>query len=320
MKKILLSPWTALLTLTLILSVRFWDPGFVESVRLRYFDQLVTSQADTATPIHVVNIDEAALDKYGQYPFSRDIYAEVIQELYKRGAGLVVFNVLMPEADRFKQDRVLEKTMQEFPVVLPSVGHTKEKNEARAPGVSVIGQDPAGRVVEFPGLISSIPGINNAAVGVGIVNTFPEIDGVVRRTPLVIYSKGQLQPSLALEILRVAAGDPSFQIKIGEVGVEALRVPKFGKISTDPLSRIWIDWSKVPQEHSLAKLPKSFNNQIVIVGVSAAGLANPVATSKGEVFPQDLHAAILGTMMSDSTIIRPDYADGVEISAIAVAS
>lgn len=316
LKKILLSPWTALLTLTLVLGIRFIDPSFIESVRLRYFDELITSQPAKDVPVHVVHIDEAALDKYGQYPFSRDVYASIIQDLYLRDAGLVVFNVLMPEKDRFNQDKVLANTLRQVPVILPSLGHTAEKNTPRVPGVSKIGADPQGVVVEYPGLISSIYELNQAAAGVGVVNTFPEIDGVVRRSPLVIMSKDQLHPSLALETLRVAARDPSFQIKIGDKGVEALRIPKFGKITTDSESRIWIDWSARPTEHSVMNLPKSFDSGIVIVGVSAAGLANPVGTSAGEVWPQTMQATIVGTMIAGSTIQRPGYADDLEIAAI----
>jgi adenylate cyclase len=320
MKKILLNPWTALVTLAIVLLVRIADPSFVESVRLRYFDQLVTSQPAKDIPVHTVNIDEASLDKYGQFPFPRDVYAQIVKDLYEHDAGLVVFNVLMPEADRFKQDRTLAKTMSEYPVILPSVGNIKSKNEPKTHGVGIVGFPPEGLVVEFPGLISNVKPLEETAVGVGIVNTFPEIDGVVRRTPLVIYSKEKLYPSLALETLRVAAQDPSFQIKINEFGVEALRVPKFGKISTDNLSRVWVDWSSTPKEHSLVNLPKSFNKEIVIVGLGAAGLVQPVATAKGEVWPQYLQAATIGTMLSGTTIQRPDYADQIELLAIAVAS
>jgi adenylate cyclase len=316
MKNILLNPWTALVTLALVVGVRFADPSFIESVRLRYFDQLITSQPAKDVPVHTVNIDEAALDKYGQFPFPRGIYAEIVNDLYKREAGLVVFNIMMPEADRFKEDGQLAAMMKQHPVILPSLGSDKEKNIARKPGVSVIGQHPAGMVVEYPGLISSVPLINNNAAGVGIVNTFPEVDGVVRRMPLVILSQEQLHPALALETLRVAATDPSFQIKIGEMGVEALRVPKFGKIATDDLSRIWIDWSNRPTAHSLTALPKSFNGEIVIVGLSAAGLANPIATSRGEVWPHELQASVLGTLVTQTNIQRPGYADDLEVVAL----
>ena len=79
MKKLLLNPWTALVTLALVLLVRIADPSFIESVRLRYFDQLVTSQPDKDVPVYTVNIDEATLDKLGQFPFPRDMYADIIR-------------------------------------------------------------------------------------------------------------------------------------------------------------------------------------------------------------------------------------------------
>ena len=319
LKKILLSPWTALLTLVLVVGIRIADPTFVESVRLRYFDTLITNQTAVDVPVHTVNIDEATLDKLGQFPFPRDMYADIIKELYKRDAGLVVFNVLMPEKDRFGKDAVLGETLKKHPVILPTLGSTKQKNTSHGSPAQVVGMDPAGVVVEYPGLISNVEPQESLAAGVGVVNTFPEIDGVVRRMPLVILSQEQLHPALALETLRVAANDPKFQVKIGDMGVEAVRVPKFGKIPTDDVGRVWIDWKASPKEHSYVDLPKSFNGEIVIVGLSAAGLVNPVSTARGEVWPQYLQGAVIGTMMSQSNIQRPGYAEQVEILIIVLA-
>ena len=320
MKKLLLNPWTALVTLVLVVGVRFADPSFVESVRLRYFDQLITSQPAQDIPVHTVNIDEASLDKYGQFPFPRDMYANIIHELYDRDAGLVVFNVLMPEKDRFKQDQTLARIMQDFPTVLPNVATSgKSKNPDQGSPVQAVGQDAHGRVVEYPGLINNVESVSVVAAGVGVVNTFPEIDGVVRRMPLVIMASDQLRPSLAMETLRVAAGDTKVQVKIGDKGVEALRIPKLNRINTDELGRVWVDWSATPKEHSLVNLPKSFNKEIVIVGLSAAGLVQPVATAKGEVWPQYLQAATVGTMLNGTTIQRPGYADDLELYSILLA-
>ena len=320
MKKILLTPWTALVTLAVVVLIRFYDPGFVESVRLRYFDQLITSQPAQDIPVHTVNIDEASLDKYGQFPFPRDMYANIIHELYDRDAGLVVFNVLMPEKDRFKQDQTLARIMQDFPTVLPNVATLgKSKNPDQGSPVQAVGQDAHGRVVEYPGLINNVESVSVVAAGVGVVNTFPEIDGVVRRMPLVIMAGDQLRPNLAMETLRVAAGDTKVQVKIGDKGVEALRIPKLNRINTDELGRVWVDWSATPKEHSLVNLPKSFNKEIVIVGLSAAGLVQPVATAKGEVWPQYLQAATVGTMLNGTTIQRPGYADDLELYSILLA-
>jgi adenylate cyclase len=318
MKKLLLNPWTALVTLALVLLVRIADPSFIESVRLRYFDQLVTSQPAKDVPVYTVNIDEATLDKLGQFPFPRDMYADIIKELYKREAGLVVFNVLMPEKDRFGKDTILGETLKKYPVILPSLGSEKSKNTNHGSPAQVIGMDPAGIVVEYPGLISNVEPQESIAAGVGIVNTFPEIDGVVRRMPMVILSQEQLHPALALETLRVATGDPKFQVKISDMGVEAVRVPKFGKIPTDELGRVWIDWSTSPREFSYMNLPESFDGGIVVVGLSAAGLANPVATAKGEVWPHYLQGALMGTMVTQSNIQRPAWADQAEIIALLV--
>jgi len=320
-KKILVSPWTALLTLALVTALRIADPTFVESVRLRYFDTLVTSKADETIGVSVVNIDEKALERYGQFPFSRDIYGKIISDLYRRNAGLVVFNVLTPDRDRLGRDADYIAALKQYPTVLPSVGSTQTRNSPRSPGSAVIGSFNQDAFVEYPGIIANIPGVESAAAGVGLVNSLPEVDGVVRRMPLVAAHNGHLYPALPLEILRVAAGDSTFQVKVNDNGVEKMRIPKFGPIATDSLSRIWIDWSLVPEHYSLTDLPKDFEGDIVIVGVSAQGLANPVATSRGEMLPQDLQASVLGTVIANKdrpVITRPDWADGGEVILIIV--
>jgi adenylate cyclase len=319
MKKILLSPWLALITLVLIVGVRFADPAFVESVRLRYFDQLITSQPKQDIPVHTVNIDEAALDKYGQFPFPRGLYADIIKDLYDRNAGLVVLNILMPEADRFDQDIKLAQLLEKYPVVLPQVASTTGKNKTFGSAVQIVGVDPGGSLVEYPGIIANVPALEERAAGTGVVNTFPEIDGVVRRMPLLILSSGTVHPAIGLETLRLAAGDTKIQVKITDMGVEAVRVPKLNRIDVDQLSRVWIDWSQQPKQHSLAKLPKDFNGEVVIVGLSAAGLVQPVATARGEIWPQDMQASLLGTLLSGTSIQRPGYADDLEVMAILIA-
>ena len=318
LKKILLSPWTALFTLALILSIRIADPSFVESVRLRYFDTLISSKVHTENNIYTVNIDEASLDKYGQWPLPRVNYAEIIEDLYHRNAGLVVLNVLMAERDRTGGDRDLAAALKHYPVILPSVPSNKTKNTPRVPGSAVLGPEWLDQIVQYPGLIANVPSLENSAVGVGIVNTLPEVDGVNRRLPLIVSVDGKLYPSIALETLRVAAGDSTFQVKLFECGVEKMRIPKFGPVTTDNLGRIWIDWSQESKSVSLTKLPKDFGGAIVIVGPTAAGISNPVPTSIGAIFPHQVQAAVIATMANGVVIQRPDWADGAEIIALAV--
>ena len=318
LKKIALSPWTALITLLLILSVRVVDTNFVESVRLRYFDTLITNAMPTHNEIYTVNIDESALDKYGQWPFPRTVYAEIIQELYKRNAGLVVWNIMMPDADRFGGDAALSKVLEDNPTILTNVPSSKDKNAARKPGAVVLGPQYMDRIINYPGMIANIPELEQNAVGIGNITTLPEIDGVTRRMPLIIASNGKLLPSLSMEVLRVVAEDTTVQIKLNENGVEKMRIPKFGPITTDNLGQIWIDWSQKSKTASVTDLPDDFEHAIVVVGVSAAGIGNPVATAKGSVWPQDVQAAVISTLLNQVNIARPDWADGAEIIAIVV--
>ena len=318
LKKILLSPWTALLTLALVVGIRIADPSFVESVRLRYFDTLVTQPRAVPAPDNIVtvNIDEAALDKYGQWPLPRVNYAEIIEDLYRRNAGLVVLNVLMADRDRTGGDRDLAAALKQYPVILPSVPSDRTKNAPRTPGSAILGPEWLDQIIQYPGLIANVPSLENSAAGVGIVNTLPEVDGVNRRMPLIVSVDNKLYPSIAMETLRVAAGDSTFQVKLVEGGVEKMRIPKFGPITTDNLGRIWIDWSQTNQSYSLTDLPKDFAGAIVVVGPTAAGISNPVPTAVGAVFPHQLQAAVITTMANGVVIQRPDYADGAEILAL----
>jgi adenylate cyclase len=316
--KRLLSPWWALITLG-ILVYAFANPSnFLQSIKLNYFDQLILNQEPIENNIYVAEIDEAALDKYGQYPFPRDVYSNIIIDLYNKGAGLVVWNVMMPEVDRLGGDAELAETMLALPVILASRPSDKTKNEPINPGAAIIQPQFLDRILPYGGIIANIPELENNSVGAGIVSTEPEIDGVVRRMPTVAVVNGTLYPSLALETLRVVAGDPNFQIKLNQFGIEKMRIPQFGIIPTDSEGRVWIDWSQRSKRVSVADLPNDFAGAIVIVDVTAAGIANPAPTAMGSVYAGEVQAAVLGTMFNGTNIQRPDWAPTAELLALLV--
>ena len=323
MKK-LLSPWMALATLVLLIIIRLADPSFVESIRLRYFDQLLTTEEPTVSKqVHVVNIDDGYIKQKGQFPFPRGEYSKIIDDLYSRHAGVVVFNIYMPDADRFGGDPQLAETLKKYNVVLPQTATSETYNDKYLPfrpGVSVIGGTAETTGIKYGNIEPNVKILNDNAWGVGVVNTIPELDGITRRVPMVINSKGLLYPSIGLETLRVASGDRSFQVKVSDAGIEAVRIPQFGKILTDPIGRIWIDPSIKPITHSATDLPKDFNRGIVIVGLTAKGLNNPVATANGAVYPHYIQASVLDTIMSGTSITRPEWANALEILLVAVLS
>jgi adenylate cyclase len=319
MKKFLLSPLWSILILGLLAWLQLSNPVFLESLRLRYFDTLIVNQEPVNNNIYTVNIDEASLEAKGQWPWPRGDYAELIEDLYNRGAGLVVFMVFMPESDRAGEDEILAQTLQNYPVIVNMLGAAEGRNEPINPGASIINSDYMSLIPEVPGIIANVPWVEQNAVGSGIVNTFPEIDGVTRRVPLVFYSGDTLYPNVTMEILRVLAGDPSFQIKLSPLGVDRLRIPQFGVIPTDELGRVWIDWSQKSVSVSAADLPADFGGGIVFVTPTAAGLSQPIATAAGAVYPHELQAAMLGTVFNQTNIQRPAWASSAELAALVVA-
>ena len=312
MKK-LLSPWWAIITLFALTFVFLQKPNFTESVKLNYFDSLITSRDAVQNNIYTANIDEAALEKYGQYPFPRNVYARIIEDLYRNGAGLVVWNIMMPEPDRLGGDEDLAAVMSELPVILASRPSDKTKNEPINPGAVIINDNYLDMILPYPGIIANIPELENASVGAGIVSTEPEIDGVNRRLPTVAVVDGVLYPSLALETLRVIAGDPSFQIKLSALGIDKMRIPQFGPITTDAEGRVWIDWAQRNKSFSVTDIPEDLAGGIVIVDVTATGIANPVPTPMGAMYPGQIQASMLGTMFNKTNIERPYWAENIEI-------
>jgi len=316
--KRLLSPWWALITLG-ILVYAFANPSnFIQSIKLNYFDQLIVNQEPVENNIYVAEIDEAALELYGQYPFPRDIYADIIEDLYNKGAGLVVWNIMMPEVDRLDGDAYLADIMLDYPVILASRPSDKTVNEPINPGAAIINSDYLDTILPYGGIIANIPILENNSVGAGIVSTEPEIDGVVRRMPTVAVVDGVLYPSLALETLRVIAGDPSFQIKLSPIGIDKMRIPQFGIIPTDAEGRVWIDWSQRNKSASITNLPDNLEGAVVIVDVTAAGIANPVPTAMGAQYAGTTQAAVLGTMFAGTNIQRPVWATQAEILALVI--
>jgi adenylate cyclase len=292
----------------------------LQSIQLRYFDTLIVNQEEVPNNIYTVNIDEATIDKYGQWPFPRSVYSDIIIDLYNRGAGLVVFNVLMSEEDRSGEDLILADTMTQVPVIVTMIGAEQGKNEPINPGASIINSEYMDLIPSVPGIIANVPAIENSAVGSGIINTFPEIDGVTRRAPLILESGGTLYPNVTMEVLRVLAGDPSFQIKLSPLGVDKLRIPQFGFIQTEPSGEVWLDWSQTSGSYSAVDLPSDFEGAVVFVGPTAAGVTQPIATAAGSIFPHEIQATMLGTVFNESNISRhPDAQAWAELAAFVVA-
>ena len=314
MKKIF-THWTiGLLTLAVLTIIGLGDPQIKEILRLKSFDLILQSETKEVSPdIGVVTIDEKSIEKYGQWPWDRGILADLVIKLREAQVGIIVMPILFSEYDRMGGDEAFVNTINQMGVVIAQVGTTQINKNAVPRGVAKIG-DPLPWLYEWPGMLGPIPELGQYADGVGVINTAPEIDGVVRRVPLIMRIGEETYPAMALETIRVATGDPSYQIKAGEGGVIAVRVPGYDTIATDPHARIWLRWNKEFDTISASEEDFSeFAGRTVIIGITAEGLSSIIATPLGEKHDYILSASTLQTVLDGEQINRYDYSLFLEL-------
>lgn len=303
----------AFVTLTLLMVWGFSDPYVKKLARLKSFD--VVQQYDTPTisdDIVVVEIDERAIEQYGQWPWNRKTIADVIWQLREAGAGIIVLPVLFSEPDRLGGDNELVFALNQNGVVIAQVGTAQGVDKNSVPrGVAKIG-DPIPYLFNWPGMLGPIEILGQNADGVGVINTAPEIDGVVRRMPLIVTVGGETYPSMTIETIRVATGAPSYQVKAGPSGVQAVRVPGYPVIKTDPNGQIWLRWNKQFERISVVDEFDIVQGKTVILGITAEGIGSVIATPNGERYSHDPIAVGLQTIISGDNIVRTDYATFVE--------
>ena len=304
-----------LITILLLCTARFLDPKLIEQFRLNYFDSLQTLQEPILSEnIVIVDIDETALEKYGQFPFSRDLYAKWLDSSPEN--NVYVFNMGFTEPDRFGKDSELEISMGSRDVILSSfTTNTKEGGEKPPRGFGKLGKgNPEDWLYPFKGIRN--PVMSKFADGVGTVTVAPSVDGIVRESPLAIMANGHIYPSVALEILRVYEFQPNLAIKIKEAGVEWVRMGSLPPMATTPNANVQIAyWNQYERVSFGDPIP---NDKIIILGLSAGGLVNPVATPTGAMLPHDIQAHLISTVVNNIYIDRPWYADQLEFLLIIV--
>tara|TARA_Y200000002_G_scaffold381871_1_gene397110 strand:+ start:453 stop:2297 length:1845 start_codon:yes stop_codon:yes gene_type:complete len=314
MKKFI-THWTfAFITLVALTFYGLQEPYVKEILKLKSFDMLIQQEEQSLSPdIGIVTIDEKSIEKYGQWPWKRDVLAEVITNLRSSGAGVIVLPILFSEEDRMGGDDILAQTITDNGVVIAQVGTSQVNKNSVPRGVAKIG-NPLPYLFEWEGMLGPISKLGQSASGVGVINTAPEIDGVVRRIPLIMRIGEETYPTIALEVIRVATGNPSYQVKAGEGGVQAVRVPGFPIISTDPNARIWLRWNKTFETISASSDDFSkFEGRTVIIGTTAEGLNSIIATPVGEKYDYMLSASTLQTMIDGKQINRYDISSFLEL-------
>jgi len=312
--------WIVSLSVILVLcGIRFTDPWFLDMVRLKAMDQHQRNQTTQILDTTVtIEINNETIRQRGQWPWDRETLGNEIIKLYQAGASLVVVPILFADPDRGGKDAFFADMLKQTPTIIGQIPTNDRSASGVVRGVASVGADWKPWVYQYSGAVGPIPELANSANAVGMMIVAPEADGVVRRMPLVVSVDGVLYPSISMEVLRMAAGDISFQMKTGQGGVEKLRIPKYKMIDTDANGNIWLDFQWKTKTYPLHKKLPDLTGKIVILSMTASGLGSPVATPVGVIQSHDLIAASLATMMTGRNLTRPFWTDLAELAVSGV--
>lgn len=301
--KIILSPLFAIITTLILAWVTLSNPTLLQSIDLKISDQLIVEEKEFIEDVVLVDISEKTLETHGQYPLPRDIYGDLILRLRQANAGVIVFNLSFPEEDRTGQDEYFTDMLGQGVILSHFPSNKAQNRSAYSTAIVQVGGDALDYIYNYPGIAANLEKYENVATGIGIANTLPEIDGVVRRLPMLAGVQESLYPSIVLEIFKAYTGSNTFQVKNSEFGVTAVRVKGFPTINTDSLSRIWMNPNYDFTRYDLTDTMPDLNGATVFVGVTAEGISNPVPTASGAVYGHDLTARAFTSVKNQYNIV-----------------
>jgi adenylate cyclase len=328
------------------------DPVPMQSLRLAQFDQFQRwyPRPDTPAAVRVVDIDEASLQAYGQWPWPRTRLAELVQRLQAAGAAAIVFDVLLAEPDRTSpaamaqlwqnpqashflkdlpdHDALLAQALVNKAVVLGSSlrhGDAPAGASAAAPALPYrIVSAGSGQALpwlpRFEQAVWPLAELRVTAAGVGATNFAADGDGVVRRVPLLLRLGDQIVPTLSAEALRVAQGARNYLLRSTEAGVQDVRIGT-QVVPTNAHGEIWLHYPEHQAQRFVSAaqvlagrlVEDQWQDHIVLIGSSAAGLMDLRFNPMGQVMPGvQSHALALEQILTGQYLQRPAWASGAE--------
>lgn len=239
------------------------DPQILTSLRDLTFDtyQRIKPRQPLGQPIRIIDIDEASIANFGQWPWPRAQIAQITDRLRELGAATLAFDMVFSEPDRtgrtelleqFRQsnlpdadvletiiskmpdsDVILAEAIARQPTVLGFFNETRSNMglpELKA-GYAFLGADPKPVLPRIVSSVMSLPVLQNAAAGNGSITLSEQTDDVVRRVPMFTTDGQNIYPALAVEALRVAQGAGSYVLKTsaasGEINAGSLAMTEF---------------------------------------------------------------------------------------------
>jgi adenylate cyclase len=345
----------------------FYDTRFNASLSLADQEVLASENSDEETEttktaehkIVILDIDEKSLAREGRWPWSRHKLADLVTILTEYGAVVVAFDVVFSEPERNPVSEVNQhlsdnKIDWEIPKYWLEIADG-DKNFSRhindmdvvlgyffqdqiniqvgqlPPPSYTLTKEQKNRLVSIskPGYAANLALLQQAAAGAGFVSTFADVDGVIRRSPLVIRHGDALYPSLSLATVMSYLFVNNIELEtlpLGSVDVMTSIIAGGQKARTDVNGQVIIPFrgkqKSFPYLSVTDVLQKKIDSAalsgaIVLVGTSAIGLADLRATPVGTQYPGvEVHANIIQSLLSGEFPYRPEWEAGLTLSIL----
>jgi len=263
--------YSSIVLLIFLFLIKIQDSNFVRKVENISYDayQSFFIEKSTFEDVVIIDIDEKSIGEIGQFPWRRDIFADLIQKLNQYGVSVITFDVFFSEEDKQNPKKILEefninndnvidsdekllKSIQLSNVVLPVLGDISmyNKNNSSKPKTNIIskGKDASNYTYSFKNKITSLEKFNNAAKGVGTISYLDSPDAVLRSVPIFLKIADDIWPALSLETLRVLHGHKSILINSDETGINLIKTRKY-QIKPNPNAIVHINYKKFNREN-----------------------------------------------------------------------
>jgi len=327
--------YSGIVLLIFLFLIKIQDSNFVRKVENISYDayQSIFIKKSTFDDVVIIDIDEKSIGEIGQFPWRRDIFADLIDKLNQYGVSVITFDVFFSEEDKQNPKKILEEfnikndtvvdsdqklleSIQSSNVVLPVLGDVSKynKNNSSKPKTNIIskGGDPSDYVYKFKNKITSLEKFNNAAKGVGTISYLDSIDAVLRSLPIFLKIENDIWPTLSLETLRVLHGHKSILINSDETGINLIKTRKY-QIKPNPNSIVYINYKKFDKENYISAVDvlnqninaNKLRDKIAIIGSSAQGIFDFVKIPNGNVIPGvETHAHMIENIINNDFIIK----------------
>ena len=329
----------AILTVLLIV----YRPEFLARIDYRAYDLLVRSIPVNAPDgrVAIVDIDDRSLSTIGQWPWRRDRIAELIARLREQGAAVIALDVVFAEADRNHDaqdeptpwDASLARVLAEGRVVLGYALTFSDPGSRRDcvlhPLTVPVVQPPSGGadlpLFRADGAVCNLPAFAQAAGRSGFLNAVPDLDGTLRRVPLVIEYGGSAYPGLGLAAVLTATGAAATALRATNQNTTSLELTT-GPVPLDARSNLLIRYRgkgrAFPYVSAADVLSgrdarSVFGNAVVFVGTTALGSREVVTTPfDTRVAGVEVQATLADNLLRRDFLSRAENALTVEIAAV----